>query len=157
MTEPRGGTISGQASVINTFGWTAELMGVKHKAGLSINWPGGGGFSFDGEEDDNDGDGAGTATERWARSEYDTNDMGGDPQRARAGGGQRNRAAAGGAQTTPSDGGATEINVVFDKAIKYGKSHTDTDLAMEAMQPYIKWSAFQCSSTPAGPSRFETS
>jgi imidazolonepropionase-like amidohydrolase len=145
LTEPRGGSISGQASVIDLFGWTSELMGLKRKAGLSINWPGSGGFSFDGDqvEDDDDGDGAGTATERWERANRaDTDDMGGDPQRARAAGGQRNRATtpqvSAGAQASAFDGGATEINAVFDKAIKYGKEHESIDLAMEAMQPYIK-------------------
>jgi len=149
LTEPRGGSISGQASVIDTFGWTSELMGIKRKAGLSINWPGGGGFSFDGDqvEDDDDGDGAGTATERWERANRaDTNDMGGDPQRARGGGGggQRNRTpaapgapATGGQTSSTFDGGATDINLVFDKAIKYAKQHDAPDLQMEAMQPYL--------------------
>ena len=142
MTAPRGGTISGQASVIDTFGWTSEAMGIKRKAGLSINWPGSGGFNFDGDEDDDDGDGAGTATERWARAnKADTNDMGGDPQRSRAGGGagggQRNRPPAAGAAAGAQESIPSEITVLFDKAIKYGKQHDDTDLQLEALQPYV--------------------
>ncbi len=146
LTEPRGGSISGQTSVINTFGWTSELMGLKRKAGLSINWPGAGAFSFDGDqvEDDDDGDGAGTATERWARAQVDTTDMGSDPQRTRgAGATQRPKptgtAAKPAAQSAPTfDGGATDINLVFDRAIKYAKQHDSIDLQMEAMQPYMK-------------------
>jgi imidazolonepropionase-like amidohydrolase len=138
LTSPRGGSISGQASVVNTFGWTSELMAIKRKAGLSVNWPGGGGFNFDGDEDDDDGDGAGTATERWERANRaDTNDMGGDPQRGRQGGGGGQRARS----TTPSTPGsdnAPDIDLMFDKAIKYGKQHDDVDLEMEALQPYLK-------------------
>jgi imidazolonepropionase-like amidohydrolase len=138
LTEPRGGTVSGQGSVIDLFGWTSELMGLKRKAGLSINWPGAGAFSFDGEgvEEDNDGDGAGTATDRWElANKADTDDMGGDPQRA-----QRNRqaAAAGGAQGSTASSGAPDIDLIFDRAIKYGKQHDAIDLEMEAMQPYLK-------------------
>lgn len=140
LTAPRGGSVSGQASVINLAGWTSELMGLKRKAGLSINWPGGGGFNFDGGEqieDDDDGDGAGTATERWERANRaDTDDMGGNPQR-----GQRNRqgaGAAGGAQATTTSSGAPDVELVFDRAIKYGKQHDAIDLEMEAMQPYVK-------------------
>lgn len=138
LTMPRGGSISGQASAIDLAGWTSELMGLKRKAGLSINWPGGGGFSFDGDEqieDDDDGDGAGTATERWERAnKADTDDMGGNPQR-----GQRNRQNGAAAASASSAGsGAPEIEAVFDKAIKYGKQHDAIDLGMEAMQPYLK-------------------
>lgn len=137
MTEPRGGSISGQTSVIDLFGWTSELMGIKRKAGLSINWPGAGAFNFDGDdqvEADNDGDGAGTATERWEEAnKYDTADMGGDPQRSRPARAQRAPAAAMGSDSD----GAPEINMVFDKAIKYAKKHEETDLEMEAMLPYI--------------------
>lgn len=55
LTSPRGGTIPGQASILNTAGWTNELMGLKPKAGLMLNWPGGG-FSFNDFEVDDDGD-----------------------------------------------------------------------------------------------------
>jgi imidazolonepropionase-like amidohydrolase len=56
LTAPRGGAIGGQASILNTAGWTNELMGVKPKAGLCLNWPGGGFANFDGDTDDDDGD-----------------------------------------------------------------------------------------------------
>ena len=137
LTSGRGGTISCQASVLNLAGWTGELMGVKRKAGLTINWPGGGGFSFDGDYDEGDHD----------LSADDTDDMGSDLQRTRGAGGQRNRPATGASTGTAAAGaqgnggdeiGADEITSYFDKAIKYGKSHDDTDLAMEAMQPYVK-------------------
>ena len=131
LTLPRGGTISGQASLINLAGWTTEALQLKHKAGLSINWPGGGGFSFDGEEIDDDGDGAGTATMRLAISnQADTKDMGGDPQKALN---PAKPAAPKDEGTIPSD-----ISAYFDKAIKYGKQHDETDVSLEAMQPYLK-------------------
>ncbi len=145
LTSGRGGTVSGQASVMNTAGWTTELLGIKPKAGLSINWPGGGGFSFDGDVDYDQGD--------HDLSADDTDDMGSNYQRTRGAGGgagQRNRpgangtragAAPAGGQGGPAaddGGGADEISVFFDKAIKYGKSHDDIDLGMEAMQPYVK-------------------
>lgn len=47
LTRPTGGTISGQASVVNTFGWTTELMALGPKM-LAINYPGAGTpFGFD--------------------------------------------------------------------------------------------------------------
>jgi len=57
VTSPRGGSISGQASVMNMAGWTNELMGLKPMAGLMVNWPGGG-FSPEDFEVDDDGDSA---------------------------------------------------------------------------------------------------
>jgi imidazolonepropionase-like amidohydrolase len=115
FTQPRGGTISGQGSVINTSGWTNEMLALKPKAGLCLNWPGGGGGFGDVDIDnvgDNDGDGSGS----------DSDDMGGGQG---FGGGD--------------DGGsAGEIKTYFDKAIKYGQSHEVTDLTLEAMQPYLR-------------------
>lgn len=47
LTRPTGGTISGQASVVHTFGWTPELMAVGPRM-LTINYPGAGTpFGFD--------------------------------------------------------------------------------------------------------------
>jgi imidazolonepropionase-like amidohydrolase len=43
ITSPTGGTISGQATLINTAGWTWEDLAVKREAGIMINLPGGGG------------------------------------------------------------------------------------------------------------------
>jgi imidazolonepropionase-like amidohydrolase len=43
MTAPTGGTISGQATLINTAGWTWEDLAVQRNAGIMINLPGGGG------------------------------------------------------------------------------------------------------------------
>lgn len=43
VTSPSGGTISGQATLINTAGWTWEDLAVKREAGIVINLPGGGG------------------------------------------------------------------------------------------------------------------
>jgi imidazolonepropionase-like amidohydrolase len=43
VTSPSGGTISGQATLINTAGWTWEDLAVARNAGLVINLPGGGG------------------------------------------------------------------------------------------------------------------
>jgi imidazolonepropionase-like amidohydrolase len=43
LTAPTGGTISGQAALINTAGWTWEDLAVTKSAGIVINLPGGGG------------------------------------------------------------------------------------------------------------------
>lgn len=45
LTAPQGGLISGQASLIDLFGWTGDQMAVKRLAGLVVNYPrvGGGG------------------------------------------------------------------------------------------------------------------
>jgi len=43
VTSPTGGTISGQATLINTAGWTWEDLAVLRTAGIVINLPGGGG------------------------------------------------------------------------------------------------------------------
>lgn len=58
LVAPRGGTVSGQASVMNTAGWTGELMAVNTKAGLVVSVGGGGGFrDFETvDEIDDDGD-----------------------------------------------------------------------------------------------------
>jgi imidazolonepropionase-like amidohydrolase len=73
FTGPRGGTISGQGSVMNLAGWTSESLGVKRKAALCINWPGA--FSFDDTAvEDDDGD-------------MDTSDRGGGAQGFGGGGG----------------------------------------------------------------------
>jgi imidazolonepropionase-like amidohydrolase len=43
LTSPSGGVISGQATLINTAGWTWEDLAIVRTAGLMINLPGGGG------------------------------------------------------------------------------------------------------------------
>ncbi len=43
ITTPTGGTISGQAALINTAGWTWEDLAISKNAGIVINLPGGGG------------------------------------------------------------------------------------------------------------------
>lgn len=43
ITTPTGGSISGQAALINTAGWTWEDIAVVRDAGIVINLPGGGG------------------------------------------------------------------------------------------------------------------
>ncbi len=43
ITSPTGGVISGQATMINTAGWTWEDLAVVRTAGMVINLPGGGG------------------------------------------------------------------------------------------------------------------
>lgn len=51
LTAPQGGSVSGQASVFNTDGYTGESMAIRRRAGLCVNWPGGFG-GFRGIEDD---------------------------------------------------------------------------------------------------------
>ena len=43
LTSPSGGTISGQATLINTAGWTWEDLAIVRTAGMMINLPGSGG------------------------------------------------------------------------------------------------------------------
>ena len=43
LTSPTGGVISGQATLINTAGWTWEDLAIVRTAGLMVNLPGGGG------------------------------------------------------------------------------------------------------------------
>jgi hypothetical protein len=43
ITTPTGGTISGQAALINTAGWTWEDLAISKNAGIVINLPGAGG------------------------------------------------------------------------------------------------------------------
>ncbi len=114
LTAPSGGTIPGQASVLNLAGWTNELMGLKPKAALVVNWPiGGGGFSDFGINDIKDDDEL-------------TDDLlaGGTIQRA----GPRSSDT-----TTPS-----ELSTYFDKAVTYKTMHESVDLGLEAMQPYLR-------------------
>lgn len=46
LTSPRGGMVAGQASILNLSGFTNELMGLKPRGGLCVNWPGGGFAGF---------------------------------------------------------------------------------------------------------------
>lgn len=113
LTLPRGGTISGQASVIDTAGWTNEQLALKPKAALALNWPGGGGGFGGVQDEDDDGDQRGS----------DTLDMGGGAQGFGGGG-------FGGTDVS-------DIRSYFDRAVKYGQKHDSIDLGMEAMQPYV--------------------
>ncbi|MEQ1821398.1 MAG: amidohydrolase family protein [Fimbriimonadaceae bacterium] len=49
LSRPGGGTVCGQASLVNHFGWTGEQMGLGRQF-LVVSFPGGGGGGF--EEDD---------------------------------------------------------------------------------------------------------
>lgn len=111
LTEPNGGPLPGQASVLRMAGWTNEQMGLKPKAALIVNWPvAGGGFGDFGLNDIKDDD---EITEDMLR-----------------GGTQRR---GGGGDATPS-----ELTAYFDKAVAYGKKHDAADLGLEAMQPYLQ-------------------
>jgi imidazolonepropionase-like amidohydrolase len=53
LTAPAGGTIAGQATIMNLAGWTMDEMAVRRSAAMVINWPalqarggGGGGAAF---------------------------------------------------------------------------------------------------------------
>lgn len=107
LTSPRGGMISGQASVFDLYGFTNELMGLRPQGGLCINWPGGG-FAGFGENTLDDCD-------------LTDEDMLGLGQRR-----------GGGPQGDPS-----EISTFFDKAVKYQASHVEPDPGLDAMKPYL--------------------
>jgi imidazolonepropionase-like amidohydrolase len=108
LTWPRGGVVSGQASVINLSGFTNELMGIRPQSGLCVNWPGGGVGGFGGEDIDDC--------------------MLSDEDMLR--GGQR--------QNPGPQVDASEISGYFDKALKYQASHDSLDPGLEAMGPYVK-------------------
>jgi len=130
LTRPTGGTVSGQASVINTFGWTTEQMALGNKM-LVVNFPNAGtGFGFDlGAFDDaEDGDlllGGGRGN-----GEY-------NPPL----GGAQGRGGGFGGGSTQSD-----LETYFKKAADYAKKreadpNTPIDLPLEAMIPYVKGQA----------------
>lgn len=119
LTRPNGGTISGQASVINTFGWTTEQFDLGPRI-LSVNFAGGGGgFDF-GHEDACMSD-----------LQYDAdgnllNDFRGGQGRGLGGGGSSE----------------SEIAAYFKKATDYAKKRNEDpkariDLSLEAMIPYV--------------------
>ncbi|RYG23709.1 hypothetical protein EON82_13155, partial [bacterium] len=108
FTMPMGGTVSGHGSVLNLFGGSSELMTLNRKAGLMVNWPGGRG-GFGGEMED-DGDNRGSDADL----------------------------LAGGTAFAQAGGSSNSVSEFFDKAAKYGREHTKTDLALEAMQPVFR-------------------
>jgi len=122
LTRPTGGTISGQASVINTFGWTTEEMALGNKM-LVVNFPGAGtGFGFDpGGFDDADDDLMNGGAN--GLGEY-------NPPLGAQGGGFGGGGAA-----------QNEIESYFKKALDYEKKrasdpNSPIDLSLEAMLPY---------------------
>lgn len=131
LTRPGGGTISGQGSVVNTFGWTGEQMATGQQF-LVVNFPNAGtGFSFDPSLSCCDleqlmGGEYNPPVENSGHSDDDGHDhgpMGGQP----VGGGQ--------------GGGADDLSRLFDQAVEYGKARgtgRPVDLQLEAMQPYLQ-------------------
>ncbi len=117
LTRPSGGAISGQASVIQNYGYTTEEIDLG-KSMLAINFPGGGGGGFGLDLDACD-------DERTGFEEF----MGGAVQGGGGGGG----------------GGATqtEIEDFFKQAQEYSKKRgsVPVSLQMEAMIPYLEGKA----------------
>ena len=118
VTRPSGGVVAGHSSILNLGGPTNERMAIVPKAGMSINWPGGGGF---GGFDAHDHDESCMVQGDHAEQSYLDQLLGGAIQRPQGGGG------------TPS-----ELTTFFDKAAKYGRGHTEHDLGLEAMQPVFR-------------------
>lgn len=108
LTAPRGGSISGQASIMNSWGWTNEQMEIEPRGGLVINLGGGGGF----RDFEND-------------SQITDEDCGDD------------YLGLGAAQRGGGGASTADLGSYFDKAVKYGQSHAAVDTMMEAMQPYV--------------------
>lgn len=134
LSTPEGGTISGQAAVIQTDGFTTEQIGIKRKAALMVNF-GGGGRAFDGVIDscldtsdastffgvDND-----KLSEHQREEFYDY--MGG--ALIQRGGG------------APAASNDAALTTYFDKALAYKKTrvsdpNSKIDLTLEAMIPYL--------------------
>jgi len=138
LTRPTGGQVSGQASVVNTFGWTSESMYLGHDA-LVVNFPGAGTpFDFDealfccevsshngGEYNPQDSL-SHEYCEPGSHSHEDHDHLGGQ------GGG---RGGGGGG------GSANDLQRFFDEAKEYlakpRSSASPTDLSLEAMRPYL--------------------
>lgn len=133
LTRPTGGTVSGQASLVNTFGWTPELKSLNQNF-LMVNFPGAGtGFSFDASL-------ACCDIEQLMGGEYnppitghvhkhvdgDDHNHDEDMQGGQGGGG-----AQGGG------GGAQELDAFFKRAVDYAAKKDKVDLGMEAMVPYV--------------------
>lgn len=129
LTRPTGGTICGQASAIENFGWTTEQMSLGNRM-LVINFPGAGtGFGFDASLACCDVD--------LLRGEYNPPiEQEHDHDHQDELGGAQRRGGGGG-------GSADDLDDYFKKAAAYLKKRTDDpkseiDLSMEAMIPYLQ-------------------
>lgn len=131
LSRPTGGTVSGQASLINTFGWTTEHYGLGQNM-LVVNFPGAGtGFSFDASL-------ACCTFEQLLGGEYNppveehkhTDGDGHDHDKDMQGGQGRGGAGQGG-------GSSSELEDFFKKAVDYAAKKDKVDLGMEAMIPYV--------------------
>jgi len=116
FTAPSSGAIAGFGSVLNLLGGSREEMTLSAKAALTINWPGGGpsnfGFDFGTQE---------------AEVFHDDGDD--------------HLTAGGQGASAPLTGSAKALDDYFEKAAEYGRSHTETDAAYEAMQPLFRQQA----------------
>ncbi|HSA56590.1 MAG TPA: amidohydrolase family protein [Gemmatimonadaceae bacterium] len=71
VTSPTGGVISGQATLINTAGWTWEDLAVVRTAGMMINLPGSGGGGRGGGRGGRGGGGANPAALAALQADFD--------------------------------------------------------------------------------------
>ncbi len=141
LTAPRSGTVSGQAAVINTDGYTSEGFGVARKAALIVNYPGSGRqVDFDVCSDEADASLllglGGSLGENHVDEDHLT-----EAQREQyfdlLGGAAFPQAAP-----KPAEPDST-LSAYFDKAIQYladrkAKPSTPVDLSLEAMAPYVR-------------------
>ncbi|MGV3614897.1 MAG: amidohydrolase family protein [Fimbriimonas sp.] len=117
VTRPGGGTVPGHSSILNLGGFTSEQMAIVPRAGMAVNWPGGGGGFGDGHDHDESCMVQGDHVEQ----SYLDQLLGGaiqQPQRT---------------TSTP-----TELKNFFDRAAKYGRGHDAADLGLDAMQPVFR-------------------
>lgn len=135
LTRPTGGTISGQASVVNTFGWTTEQMAVGPRF-LTINYPGAGtpfGFNPD-LACCSDFDLLNGEYNRWVlpHKHEDGDDHDHEPMGAVQGGGGGQGA-----------GSISELESWITRAKEYQakKGTIPVDLGLEAMLPYVNGQA----------------
>jgi imidazolonepropionase-like amidohydrolase len=132
LTRPTGGVISGQAALINTFGWTPELKAVEAPLAMVLNFPGVSSFPVI------EPDGCCTELDLFGGSGAHHHDDNCDHDEDM--GGQRGQRGQGESDTTPSQ--VKEIIDYIERARKYAQdrkadpSHP-VDLSMEAMQPYV--------------------
>lgn len=131
LTRPTGGLISGQASLVNTFGWTTESMSVGLKM-LCINFPGAGtplGF---------DTNLACCDEEQLLGGEYNPQDHKGHDHEDMQGGGGGGR-GQGGSSPAELDTYIARVKEYADK--RAADPNYPIDLGLDAMIPYVKGQA----------------
>lgn len=147
LSRPGGGMVSGQASLLNTWGWTSESMAIRKRAGLVMSIPStGGGFRRPSDADACACFGP-TLQELWDGIPHDhENDHKEDHPEGEEFGmaAAQDREGVRPGQDQPGQGGANlagrmkELSDYLEKAQKYAANPpAERDLQLEEMVPYV--------------------